>query len=345
MGDASKPEEVLALEARAAKAQARWERRLKAAPALAGLGALIWLFVILGPMATGLEGWGSLLQFGGAVAIAFGVAALVRYSLKPFLPAEAPPPQPSMASVDATRDRLGPIVLGIGTLAIAILAVALIIAFYKLALDVEIPNNPIPAKIDSLLMGIFTSVLPIFATWVGTVLAFYFTKESFRQAAQSSLEAVQGVKPQPLAIERMIQYDHIGKIVEGEIKAPDGTTEIKTEEIPMTEIFNRFTDATTMCLIFDKKKTPLYIIRNKTPPMPNEWRADKGSGKKISDYLMHHDGNNAKDAKKFDFLARNATLEAARTKMATMDGDDLFITETGAASEPVLGWIPRDKLK
>ena len=44
-------------------------------------------------------------------------------------------------------------------------------------------------KIDTLLMGVFTAVLPVFATWVGTVLAFYFSNKSFRQAAKAAQEA------------------------------------------------------------------------------------------------------------------------------------------------------------
>ena len=43
-------------------------------------------------------------------------------------------------------------------------------------------NEVLQGKIDSLLLGIFGSVLPILATWVGTVIAFYFTNESYRQA-------------------------------------------------------------------------------------------------------------------------------------------------------------------
>jgi hypothetical protein len=312
---------------------------LKATPALGGLLTVIWLFSKIGKVETGLGGLASLGKFGAAVAIAFGVAALLRYAVKPMLPAEPAPPGPSAATMEATRDKLGPIVLGIGTAAIAILAVALIIAFYQLA-AINAPNNPVMGKIDSLLMGVFTAVLPVFATWVGTVLAFYFTKESFRQAAQSALEASQGAKPPVLAIDRMIPYANIGKITVANEAEARGTT--------MKEVFAKFNDQTTMCLMFTQKQVPLFILRNKTPPMPSDWNKEtfkNDEQTKVAAYLAANNKANEANATKFDFLPRTATLDAARTKMATMDGDDLFITETGDKAEPVLGWIPRDKLK
>jgi len=312
---------------------------LNATPAFGGIVALIWLFVLIGPADSQGLGWEEIGQFGATVLIAFGVAALLRYALKPLLLAQAPAPIPSAASAEATRDRLGPIVLSIGTLAIAILAVALIIAFYELAR--RAPGGPVGTKIDTLLMGVFTAVLPVFATWVGTVLAFYFTKESFRQAAASALEAAKSPQTNLSAIERMIPYDNIGKIVQ-----PRATV----REIPMDAVFQRFNDNTTMVIVFDEKKQPVFIIRNKNPHMPATW-SDKVTGAvarkdmKIDDYLKENRGENANDARKFGFIAQDATLERARAEMVKSGGTDLFVTATGQPTEPVIGWLPSDKLK
>ena len=68
-------------------------------------------------------------------------------------------------------------------------------------------------KIDTLLLGIFGSVLPILATWVGTVIAFYFTNESFQQAMKATAVATAGLRPPgPKVTERMIPFEKIAKI-------------------------------------------------------------------------------------------------------------------------------------
>src|SRR5262249_43905158 len=66
----------------------------------------------------------------------------------------------------AVRRWITPIVFGVGSGAIIVLALGLVIAFTMLATE---QNNTIHQKIDTLLNGIFGAVLPIFATWVGTV--------------------------------------------------------------------------------------------------------------------------------------------------------------------------------
>ena len=86
---------------------------------------------------------------------------------------------------------MAPFVLALGGSAIVVLTLTLIIVFAIMA-----PKNmALQGKIDSLLLGIFGSVLPILATWVGTVIAFYFTNESFEQAAEATAAATAGLRP------------------------------------------------------------------------------------------------------------------------------------------------------
>ncbi|MBV9250851.1 MAG: hypothetical protein JO227_16575 [Acetobacteraceae bacterium] len=80
----------------------------------------------------------------------------------------------------AVRRWITPVLIGIGSAAIIVMALGLIIAFAVLANQ---KVGGIDNKIDTLLTGVFSAVLPIFATWVGTVIAFYFTTANFKQAA------------------------------------------------------------------------------------------------------------------------------------------------------------------
>jgi hypothetical protein len=318
------------------------DRALRAVPALGSLIALIWLFSTFGPKAGDRNVWEELLQLALSVGIAFGVAALLRYAIV-FLIEPVPKAPPLAATPVELRDRIAPMVLLIGSAAIIVLALGLAIAFVDLA---KRPGSELADKIDSLLMGIFTSVLPVFATWVGTVIAFYFTNESFRQAAQATREAAQGVTSAERASDRMIAYDRIAK------HEVENRADVRKE--PMEKILALFNDNTTRVIVFDRKaKAPIFILRKASPPMPDGWLPfdplkaanHPATGKTIEDYVQGNGGQNINDAQRFGFIAESASIETARTEMLKLGGTDLFVTATGQKSEPVIGWLPADKLR
>jgi len=151
--------------------------------ALGGIISLIWLFWRLKGEAAD---WNTLAKLAVAVLLALAITAMLRFALAPLgrgrpMPAATSPATPSDPDA-AVRRWITPIVFVVGSGAIIVLALGLVIAFTVLAAQ---PNNDaIAAKIDTLLNGIFGAVLPIFATWVGTVIAFYFTSSNFQQAAK-----------------------------------------------------------------------------------------------------------------------------------------------------------------
>ena len=68
----------------------------------------------------------------------------------------------------------------------------------------------------------------MFATWVGTVIAFYFTNESFRQAAQSTREAVAArTSDAGRVTDRMIPFEKVAKLV----KPRAGVRQAKMAEV------------------------------------------------------------------------------------------------------------------
>jgi hypothetical protein len=309
-----------------------------AARALPVAGSLLTLIVLFWAFWPG-EGqnlWAALARFGAVVLIAFGVAAVLRYAVASLLDA----PRAPVVGAEALRDRIAPIVLVIGSVAIVVLALGLAGAFVVLATEA-----PVKDKIDSLLMGIFTAVLPVFATWVGTVIAFYFTNESFRQAAQATREATLGATASERAIDRMIPYDRIAK-VEIAVRA-----DVRKESLE--RILPLFNDNITRVIVFEKAaKSPIFILRKNSPPMPQDWlpfdaaaAVHPAKGKTIEDYVQANGGQNIHDAQRYGFIAETASVEAARAEILKAGGTDLFVTATGQKSEPVLGWIPADRLR
>lgn len=79
--------------------------------------------------------------------------------------------QPTPSSF--TRDYIALLVIAVGILGITAVAVAAIV----FARDSERANTT---------MAVFTALLPVVGTWIGTVLAFYFAKENFQAASDAT---------------------------------------------------------------------------------------------------------------------------------------------------------------
>jgi hypothetical protein len=346
--------------------------------ALGGIAPIIWAFVYLTPLSApvgsgnaapewgALDRWQAMGMLIVALGIAFGVAAMLRFALAPLI---AEPSSSAAADANtALRSRIAPIVLSIGSIAIVVLALGLIIAFVYLSVhhaEIELqdgtirqilPNQRVAEKIDTLLTGVFTSILPVVATWVGTVLAFYFGSENFRQAADSTRGAMNDRQPVKKTIaDVMIPYDRIASVfVDHDEDAP---------KVPMADVIHTMSEAATRVVVFNKKnRTPLHIIRSAVPPMPKNWiTADfkttdetgevdaggkpKPNPKTIQDYLNENATKNAADAKSFRFVAANVTPEDVLALMSKQKVDDVFITQNGQETSPVLGWVASHDLR
>jgi uncharacterized membrane protein len=298
------------------------------AAVVSSIGSLIVFIALYRQFGTGSDWW-TLAKIMAAVVIAFAVAGLIRFAFAPVVPSSLP----ASANVDpeiAMRSRIAPLVLGLGGVSIVILALAIVLSFAILSAT----DTALQAKIDTLLLGIFSSVLPVFATWVGTVIAFYFTNESFRQAAKATREAAEGVgSRQTWVSERMIPYEKIGKIE---------TERAQVRAVKISEIVAKMQEPVTRIIIFDKARQPVFIVRRRL--IPEDWRISPGAHT-VDDYLKYQDGANAADASQFGYVPLTATLEAARNAMRESNSVDIFVTATGQKTEPVLGWLTDDTIR
>ena len=309
---------------------------LACVPAAGGILVLAAMFRNVLSQSGGM-GWNSVGLLSAGAALAFATAAILRYALAPLI---APVAQPA-AGTDPNaveRGRIGPVILAVGSAAILLLALGLIVAFTLMAYHQA--SSPITSKLDTLLMGVFTAVLPVFATWVGTVLAFYFTKESFAQAARSALDQSAASGPVQTVTDpaRMIPYDGIGKLVVDRASA---------RKASMDDVIALFNDNTTRVIVFDRSRQPVFVIRRKL--VPEAWQklvADRQeTGMSVNDYLQQNGGATAMDAVQFGFIASSSTVDQARAQMFQAKCVDLFVTDTGQKTGAVIGWLPEDRLQ
>src|SRR5262249_18897914 len=192
------------------------------------------------------------------------------------------------------------------------------------------------SKIDTLLNGVFGAVLPIFATWVGTVIAFYFTSANFQQAAKIARDATTAATAQPSVLQRMIPYDKIARLERPRAEARD---------VRLDEVVKLFSPPVTRIIIFDQPtKQPIFIIRRRQ--VPPAWLQNP-QNPTIDEYLKQpREGpTNADDAVQFEFVPQTANLDDARAKMTSANCVDLFVTAGGEKTQPVLGWLTDDTVK
>lgn len=268
------------------------------------------------------------------VGIALGMGAVVALVLRLALGSleDGQAPARTTASEQTLRDRIAPLIIGIGTAGIVSIAVVVMLLLNFATAEA------IKGKLDTIMLSVFSTVVPVFATWVGTVIAFYFTNESFRQAAESTRSLMPAVEDEAItAPNRMIPFDKITKIVLGsaELTAPpEGTLATSPDGVAMADVRKRFGDTVSRVIVFSAEMKPLCIIRKKLDTVPTITL--------VGEYLKQ-DGN-AADAANFRFLPAQATVEDGRRALRLYNTADIFVTDRGFPDEPVKGWVPDDRL-
>jgi hypothetical protein len=193
-----------------------------------------------------------------------------------------------------------------------------------------------------LVLTVFNALIPLFGTWVGTVIAFYFSRENFSAAAQSTRELIQQFGDERL---RQIPVDRVwtsAATIE-KITLGQGETDANVE---VRRIRGLLSDRVTRVPIFEQTGAAKYVIHQS---MIFKFIADNdgvttiGAGAAqreatLADFIAVPDLRAM--ITKLAFCPRNATLADAKSRMEAIGGcQDTFVTATGQRTEPVLGWI------
>ena len=185
-------------------------------------------------------------------------------------------------------------------------------------------------------MTIFNIVLPVFASWVGTVLAFYFGRENFESANQQVRELVQRLTPEQRA-EAPVTSIMRSLINTVYFQIPRGKNE---KNVKLSQLRAKIGGNISRLPIIDADRIPRYMI--------HESSIDKyiASGGKQEDTLENFIVTQKKEGFEFGFgkgfimVSEQTALAAAKCKMEeTPDCQDIFITKGGSPDEPLTGWI------
>ena len=182
---------------------------------------------------------------------------------------------------------------------------------------------------------VLNAVLPLIASWVGTVLAYYYSRENLQAATRSATEIARGLtgfeKLKSLAArETMIPYDRIDAMA-----VADAT--------PLRDIIAFLKQRGRQRLpIFGDDRTVQFIVHLSTI---NDCIGQAAlGGKDVQDLtfgdLLADPGRRQILSDSFAVVPESATLADAKAALEQVRGrEDVFVTRTGTRGEPVLGWL------
>lgn len=188
------------------------------------------------------------------------------------------------------------------------------------------------------------TVLPLFGSWVGTVLAFYYGRANFEAGANASRpQTVNERLSATSARERMIHVNKIFKLVRDDNE--DETLESILERLK-DDAGKAGEERWSRIPVFNRDGSPLCVIHTSTI---DRYRVDvalkkeKSTNKEVSELtlkdLLASDTGQKLISSSFGVVSDRASLADVQEKMAGATYQDVFVTENGSRNAPVLGWI------
>jgi hypothetical protein len=186
---------------------------------------------------------------------------------------------------------------------------------------------------------ILTILLPVIGTWIGTVLAFYYSRENFEAASRETRLSL-GQRLAKPAIDVAIPIQHIDSIDVSDVAAANALRLQMIEARLSQTGFYRGP-------IFTTAKLPIFVIHRQ--PLDSfvacEARASRPiDDLTVADLLNSPEGRRWQNA--FVTVSERSTLADAKAAMESRKGcQDVFITRTGQETSSVVGWLTNNEIQ
>ncbi|MFL7871854.1 MAG: hypothetical protein AB8I58_23700 [Anaerolineales bacterium] len=188
--------------------------------------------------------------------------------------------------------------------------------------------------------NVFNIIIPVVSTWVGTVLAYYFSKENFDAATKSVTELARLTTQEKLQSipvkEKMIPL----ALMHFEVISPAHPA----DQVTLIEIVDHQEKAKKglRIPILDDNRFPLYVIHRSTIDRYLTKRSLKGDDvtKIVLKELL--DEPEFKDDLKesFEVVSYDATLADVKSALdKSAYTQDVFVSQNGSDKEAILGFI------
>lgn len=235
-----------------------------------------------------------------------------------------------------TRDRLASKIINFCMLII----ILMLIAFFSLMIAGKTAANFENIK------DVFTMILPVIGTWVGTVIACYFSRDNFQTASEQTRALAQlntptgNVNTPAIHVMQLLSDKDVKRYV---LEKDNGLATFRSKKLK-TDILDVYLHDPRInrLPVQDANKRMIYVIHQSF----------------ITNFIVSQNANaeltvgDLLDSDKDNILTRFATvgIEDKLMEVKTrMDKDpccqDVFITHDGSRDAPAIGWITNIRLE
>jgi hypothetical protein len=185
---------------------------------------------------------------------------------------------------------------------------------------------------------VFNALLPLLGTWVGTVLAYYFSRKNFESASQSVERMVNLTADQKLG-QILVEKEMLRPALITLYQIPAGKT---AKDVLLKDLRGRFGGKITRVPIVDANNVIQYIVHQSGL---FKFLAEKAlAGATDFEALTLQDLVDDAELKSWvtniAYISEQASVADAKKKMEQQPGcQDLIVTKSGDKSEPILGWM------
>ncbi|MBX7045659.1 MAG: hypothetical protein K1X86_07455 [Ignavibacteria bacterium] len=199
-----------------------------------------------------------------------------------------------------------------------------------------------------------TTLLPLWGTWIGTVLAYYFSKENFEAATKGINSIIKQVSARESLKSFSVENEMIPLSKITRFQRESGTNKID-ETISVKEIFDFINKQNATGNIIGRvpfikeDDTLLYIIHISTLEKFKLAKLDSKVSSSDIDKITLLQMKDEPIVKKYfengaKFASKNTNLSDIQDIFEKYPGscEDVFITEDGQSSGKIIGWITND---
>lgn len=186
---------------------------------------------------------------------------------------------------------------------------------------------------------VFAAVIPLFGTWGGTVLAYYFARENFKAAAESTQSTFQlsgQIESRTPARQVMIPRDKITSL---------STKSETADDVTLHDLYGRMTSDHQRIPILDSSGAVVFVVHKSTLDdyLASVGETPEKSQKTVADLVAHDPFKSL--VKAIAVVGPDDTIAHARTAMRAVPScNDVFVTTTGKRDDPILGWLTNTDL-
>ena len=186
---------------------------------------------------------------------------------------------------------------------------------------------------------VWTGVLPLVGSWVGTILAYFFSSESLRTATQSVTTLTQHLTAQ----DRLRSIPVRDKMIRrADFKATENRPFDQIQIVKAREQLEA--GKVNRLIVLDGNDLPKLVVHRSTI---DRYLAAKALAQQAANLtnltlkeMVEDPSFQALLGSTYETVREDATLAEAKAKMdQTPNCQDIFVTRNGSRSEAILGWI------